>query len=384
MTKETKATPAEDKPLASRDRDPEAEGLEAVEAVVIDPPEPEERADIEDVIATQEDPRAEIYKRHTEKREQEIEGSEGGFGEDDFEIPTQDDENAQKAVESGESGDIIKSTPRQSDTPPDSDEMVTVKILGDFREVPKSKVDAQGGIENYQIRVAAQEQMERNAHERAALEARQAALDERERQIAARQAEIPAMDSQTGQQNPGRSTQLDGQTLEEQARRYQEAVYDDAAEAPSILAAMVTQAAQAGQQFDVNAFRQQVKEDVLAEQRQAKIVKASRALIDAHPELNQRDKSFDPRMFTAIDTETTIVEREHPEWEPEQVVQEAYDRIQKWKGVPKSETMSDKQAEKRAMTRPRVGTQRYTPPPPPPRQTNSDYVSQERKRRGLE
>jgi hypothetical protein len=89
-------------------------------------------------------------------------------------------------------------------------------------------------------------------------------------------------------------------------------------------------------------------------------------------------------MFTAIDTETTIVEREHPEWEPEQVVQEAYDRIQKWKGVPKSETMSDKQAEKRAMTRPRVGTQRYTPPPPPPRQTNSDYVSQERKRRGLE
>lgn len=191
------------------------------------------------------------------------------------------------------------------------------------------------------------------------------------------------MDPQQAQ-NPGDLPTSDGQTLEEQARRYQEAVYDDAAEAPSILANMVKQAAQTGQQFDEQAFRRQVKEDVLAEQRQAKIVKAGRALIEAHPELNERDTNYDPRMYQAIDIETTIVEREHPEWEPEQVVQEAYDRIQKWKGTPQSETMSKKQAEKRAMTRPRSGTQRYAPPPPPPRQTNADYVAAERRRRGLE
>jgi hypothetical protein len=89
-------------------------------------------------------------------------------------------------------------------------------------------------------------------------------------------------------------------------------------------------------------------------------------------------------MFEAIDSETVVVEREHQDWEPEQVVQEAYDRIRKWRGVPSTETMSEKQAQKRAMNRPKAANARYTPPPPPPRQTNSDYVQQERKRRGLE
>ena len=89
-------------------------------------------------------------------------------------------------------------------------------------------------------------------------------------------------------------------------------------------------------------------------------------------------------MFKAIDSETTVVMREHGDWEPEQVVQEAYTRIQKWKGPPQPETMSDKQAQKRAMSRPRVGSQRFQPPPPPPRQTDSDYVASLRKGRGQE
>lgn len=381
MTKETEVEAAPEPALVSSER---PEDTEIVETVEVEAPAPEERQDIEDVIATQEDPRAEIYKRQREKREQEIEEQTGGFGEEDPETAGFTDENEQVAVESDEPADIIEPSPPSDTLIKDSDEMVTVKILGDFRQVPKSKVEAQGGVENYQIRVAAQEQMERNAHERQALEARKAALDEQERRMAAQAPAIPATDSQSGQ-TPARSTRTDGQNLEAMARRYQEAVYDDADEAPSILADMIATAAQTGQTFDSDALRRQVKEDVLKEQRQAKIVKASHALIDTHPELNAKDPKFDPRTFQAIDNETLVVEREHPEWEPEEVVQEAFDRIQKWKGgAPKPETMSEKQAEKRAMTRPRVGTQRYTPPPPPPRQTNADYVAAERKRRGLE
>lgn len=376
MTKETEVEAAPAPAMASRDE-------EIVETVVVDPPAEEPRADIEEVIASQEDPRAEIYKRQKEKREAEIAEQSGGFGDSELENAELEDENTELAVESDESEAIIEPTPEPSDTPPDSVEMVTVKILGDFRHVPKSKVDAAGGIENYQIRIAAQEQMERNAHEARAIAERKASLDEQERRMNAAQAEIPAMDSRTGQ-TPDRSTQLDGQNLEEMARQYQEAVYDDAAEAPSILARMVSQAAQSGESFDKEAFRQQVRQDVLADQRQAKIVKAGRALIGAHPELQVKSPKFDRRMYDAIDGETVVVAREHADWEPEEVVQEAYNRISEWKGSPQPETMSDKQAQKRAMTRPRVGTQRYTPPPPPPRQTNSDYVAQERKRRGLE
>lgn len=375
MTKETEIEAVEPV-VASRDE-------EIVETVVVDPPEPEPRADIEDVIATQDDPRAEIYKRHTEKRETEIKESEGGFSDEPPEIEEEDEENEQIAVENDESTTIIKPTPSRSATPPDADETITVRVAGLDRQVSKKKVDSMGGAENYSIRIAAQEQMERNAHERAANEKRKAALDEQERRLAERQAAIPAMDSQQGQP-PGRSTQLDGQNLEEMARRYQEAVYDDAADAPSILAGMVSMAASTGSTFDKDEFRRQVKEEVLADQRQAKIVKASHALIDAHPELNSRDPQYDPRMFDAIDSETIVVEREYPGWEPEQVVQEAFTRIQKWKGIPQPQTMSDKQAQKKAMARPRVGTQRFQQPPPPPRPTNSDYVASERKRRGLD
>jgi hypothetical protein len=360
MSNETEVTAAPAPNLVSSER---PENTEVVEDVVLEQP------DIQDVIAGQEDPRAEIYKRHNQKRDAE---EKGLVATDTDEI---NDGNAQIGVESDKNTDIID---------PVQEELVDVKVMGDVRSVPKSKIDAAGGVENYQIRIAAQEQMERNAHERAANERRTAALDERERQQAVALAAIPNPDSQQAKANPDRSTPTDGQNLEEMARKYQEAVYDDAEDAPSILAAMVNQAANSGSKFDENAFRKQVKEDILSDQRQAKIVKASHTLISAHPELNERDPKFDPRMYNAIDTETIVVEREHADWEPEQVVQEAYNRIAKWKGNPQPETMSDKQAQKRAMNRPQVGSQRYKAPPPPPRQTSSDYVAQQRKARGLD
>ncbi len=370
MTTETETTITEPN-LASRDR----EETEIVETVELEAEPPAEMPDIEDVIATQDDPRSEIYSRFSKKRADEIDVQVT----EDSEIP----------VDQEVSGDIIESDDDQTVTPPDTEEMVEIKILGETRTVPKAKVDALGGVENYQIRVAAQEQMERNAHERRALDQREQALIAREQQVAEQEAKVPAMDPTDGHESPDDLPASDGQTLEEMARQYQEAVYDDKAEAPQLLAQIVQTAVRTGQQLpqqiDEDALREKVAEDILSQQRQAKVVKASQALIAAHPELNSRNPEFDMRMFTAIDYETTVVEREHPDWEPEEVVQEAYDRIQKWKGVPKQpETMSDKQAAKRAMTRPRTGTQRYQQPPPPPRKTNSDYVAEQRKARGLD
>ena len=371
MTKETEVTIPEQN-FVSRDR----EEVEIVETVEMEAESPETEKDIKDIIEEQDDPRGEIYARFSKKRDSEIDEQRG------------DDETP---VENEASGDIIESDEDQSATPPDADETVEVKILGDIRTVPKAKVDALGGVENYQIRIAAQEQMERNAHERRALEEREQALAAREQAIAKQEAGIPAMDSQPSQPAPSDLPASDGQTLEEMARQYQEAVYDDKEDAPQLLAAIVQKAAQTGQampeieKIDKKALREEVAQEVILQQRQAKIVKAGNALISAHPELNARNPEFDERMFNAIDNETAVVEREHPEWEPEEVVQEAYDRIQKWKGIPKQpETMSDKQAAKKAMTRPKAGNQRFQQPPPPPRKTNSDYVAEQRKARGLD
>jgi hypothetical protein len=371
MTKETEieATP----PVAQVSRDEET--TEIVETVELAPLEKTDARDYEDVLAEDEDPRGAIYARHNEKRDKELDGSEltdaakGYVEEDNPEIP----------VEKDTSPTIIED---QTDT-----EMVEVKVLGDLRNVPKSKIDAAGGVENYQIRLAAQEQMERNAHERAANEARQVAQDERERLWNEQQAAIPTQDSQEANPNPT-DLPTDDQNLDILAAQHQEAMFDGDENAPSILVkltkAAAAQAASQGQPFDQKAFAQQVKDELIEDQRKAKIVTAGHALIDLHPELNQRDTKFDPRLFTAVDDETEVVKRQHPEWEPEKIVQEAYDRVHKWKGAHKTETMDAKQEEKRAMSRPRSGTQRYTQPPPAPVPTRSDYVAKQRKLRGQE
>lgn len=369
MTKETEVTAAPEPVLASRDREDEsAEQVEIVEDVEIVEPEDEPIS-----AADSDDPRADIYKRHAKNREQEIAQQVGD-----------DEETSENALESGETTDIIdEGEPEQTDTREDSDDLVEANINGVKRMVSRKKVDDMGGIENYQIRIAAQEQMERNAHEARDIAERKAALDEQERRIAEKAAAIPAMDSQTGQTPDDLPS--DGQNLEELARQYQDAVYEGDDNAPQILTQAMKLAASTGQKFDPNELRQQVKEEVLADQRKSKVVKARQALFDKTPELDKRrpDK-FDHRLFQAVDDETDFVERQHPEWEPEDIISKAWENVNKWHGSHKTATMQDKQKDKQELNRPRSATGRQKPPPPPPRKTNSDYVKDQRIARGLD
>lgn len=352
---------------ASRDEEPEI-----VETAEIVEPETTETDETDDV-------RGDIYKRHSQKRDKEIEEDTALPGQD-TEIVV-DNDGARDIIDDEDGASPVSATPSDVDEP-----MVNVTVYGDVHRVPQSRIDKMPGNDNdtklqaYQKHLAVEKGLENNAHTARALEAREKAIAEREQRIKLEDAAVPAMDRQEG--TPDRSTPLDDQNLEEQARRYQEAVYDNDEDAPSILAGMVATAVNSGDKFDPDTFRRQVKDEMLQEQRQSKIVKATTALISSHPELNERDPRFDPRTFTAVDDETTVVERQHPEFEPDEVVEEAYSRVQKWKGGHQTETMTDKQKEKQQRSRPRVGSQRYTPPPPPKRQTNSDYVASLRVTRG--
>jgi len=366
MTKETEVEVAPAAAMVSRDRE-EGEVVELVETEA--PPE----KDYEDIVAESEDPRAHIYARHNEKREAELQEADESALANGY--------TGEESLENHEPKGTIEG--QSTDSAPHGEEMVEIKVYGDVRQVAKSKVDKAGGIAEYQKQVAVQEGMQRNADQANALRAKEEAIAAREAALAAKEAAIPTLDSQTGQPPPTDPPSGD-QNLEAMARQYQEAVYDGSDDAPSILASMVATAAGKGESFDKDAFRKQVKEEVFSDQRKSKIVAATHALIAEHPELNQRDEAFDPRTFTAVDDETSVVERQHPDWEPDMVVQEAFKRIQKWKGVSQTSTMQDKQAAKRAINRPRSGTQRYTTPPPAPAPTNSDYVRQQRIARGQE
>jgi len=383
MTKETEVIPAPTPAMASRDREedpPKVEAKPGVETEIteefeVDPLKKVEK-DYEDVLIDSEDPRAHIYKRHNEKRDQEL-ADQGEIDPENTEI---DDENTDLGVENNESGAIIDA---QDDNrrPAKGEEMVEVLVYGDMHRVPKSRVDKAGGLQAYQKHLAVEKGLEINAHREKSLDEREKDIDDRESRVSTKAA-VPAQDPHKA--NP---TDLpsDDQNLVEMARQYQEAVYDGGDSAPSILAGMVAHASQSGEKFDKDAFRVQVKDEVLADQRYSKIVKARTKLFADTPELNKKDVKFDPRLFTAIDDETPKVERDHPELEPEQVIQEAYSRISKWKGGQKPiETMKDKHDAKREMNRPKASNQRFKPSPPAPRPTNSDYVAEQRRLRGQE
>lgn len=375
MTKETDVTPAEQPALASRDRDPDdkeiVEIVEDVEIVETDD-EPISGAD-------HDDPRSAIYARHGKNREKQIreQNDESGEENDDAGVETDD-----PGLEKPEATAIIDGDDKATSTPPDEDPLVEVVIFEQVRQVPQSKIDKAGGIQMYQMREAAQEQMRRNAARAKELDDRENALNERGHS-AAQPPAVPAMDQQSGQSPDDLPS--DDQSLEDMAKAYQDAMYDGDDNAPSILASMVKKAASTGETFDKDEFRHQVKEEVLADQRRVKVVKARQALFDTAPELDKRrpDK-FDHRLFQAVDDETDIVERQHPEWEPEQIIKQAWENVQKWRGSKPTETMVDRNKDKQELNRPGSATGRHRPPPPPPRKTNSDYVHQQRVQRGLE
>ena len=374
MSKETDESRTSAEPVvavhASRDNPVESDvviepvAVEIVEDIKI-APEPDIHED---------DIRGQIYKSHSEKRDQE---SDDALDDDD-----------DLTLDSSESKDIIK-TSKSDSTPLDDSDFVDINVFGKVKQVLKTKVEEAGGVQVYQLREAAYEQMRINKQANDDITSRQKALDERERQLSSNKPPVPSPDQKKeAKTTPDGSTPTDDQTLEAMAQKYQDAVLDDEDNAPSILADMVRLSAKTKEPteepFDKVAFAQSVKDEIALDQRQSKVLKASNALIRNNPELNNKDDRFDPRLFAAIDDETTVVERQNPSWDPADVMDEALKRVKAWKGVKPVKTMTEKQELKRNKQVPKQGNQRFTAPPPATRATNSDYVAQMRRNRGQE
>jgi len=107
------------------------------------------------------------------------------------------------------------------------------------------------------------------------------------------------------------------------------------------------------------------------------VLDARSGLYKAHPELKN-----DARLFQAVDDETDRVEKEFPAYSPSEVMEESFKRVQEWRGIKRTDTMSTKQNEKRSMNRPTASTGRAQAPPTPERKTNSSYVQKIREARG--
>lgn len=331
--------------------------IELDETVVLEDPTPKaEPMDFEDM----DDPRLKIAAKHDENHR-------------NF------DENNESDLETDDSTDII------NDNDP---EMVEVKVFKKTKLVEAERIDKMPGkdrderIQAYQKQQAVDTGMQENAKQRKTLDSRAEALDERERRIASYEASLPTLDA--NQATPPEDPPPQGdQTIDELARTTLEALYDGEDNAHELLAQLVKQSKDQGNPIDENVIIARAADELERRTRRKKVTAATTVLIDTHPELDKDSDKFDSRLWTAIDDETSVVERQHSDWEPQAVLDEAYKRVSKWKGdTHKTETMTDKAADKRNMNRPRANSGRFTKPPPPPARTGSDYVADLRKNRG--
>jgi len=86
-----------------------------------------------------------------------------------------------------------------------------------------------------------------------------------------------------------------------------------------------------------------------------------------------------------VDHETDRVVEDFPDYDPAQVLEEAFNRVMEWRGGERPQASLDtKLNEKRTIRQPRGSSLRSQPAPAKKRETRSEYVQKQRKMRGLE
>lgn len=275
----------------------------------------------------------------------------------------------------------------QAETP---DDEITVKVNGKERKVSRDKIDAAGGVEAYQKNAAASEILNqataqaRQVKEAAEqLERRRQELDEREKRITQAPPDeiLPAALTTRLPAEPG--------ALKALARQYHDAMLDgDIDKADELLLqinAAQTATAVNPEEIATRAV-QRAREELTAEDRAKRVKKFEADRLAAVDEFqkNHKDLASNPDAHNMVDAKTLEVYREHPDWAPKAIIDEAANRVRTMiQSVATPTTTTSKLDAKRNSTQIRAGSARSANRPAPKPQTNSEYVANIRAARGL-
>lgn len=335
--------------VAQENETPSVEMLDKDHGLIeIDSPDDAENAPV-DI----DDARANIYAKHAEKRKEEL-----------------------RIVD--------EPAPDAAKPEPVTDEEITVKVNGREKQVPKSKVDAAGGVEAYQKNAAASEMLNQASAKHKELQQIEARLAEKARQIEEKERLLHATTQQSAH-----AGLPDAGALKAMARQYHEAMLDGNLDiADDLLLKMnAAQTATAINPEDIATRAvQRARAELTAEQRQQQAARFEADRQEAVAEFQEKykDLAVNPDAHSLVDAKTIEVHREHPDWGPKAIIHEAANRvksmIQNVSGIGRP---SDKLEAKRQMTQIRSGSARTAPKPAPRPQTNSEYVASLRQQRGL-
>lgn len=324
-----------------------------------------EPVEVEEVAVTttdEDDPRAAIYAKVKERRSQEKEGTPVGVDPADRQDPE---------------------PPAPS---PEPDEMVTVKINGKEKQVSRAKVEEAGGLDIYQKRHAAEENMRHAADERRRVQEFEQQLVVKAEQLQRYENEI----KQRATQQPASSPPPNQDEVKHMARQYHEAILNgDMDQADDLLIKL--QGAQKTATPDVDAIARRAAAEARAaldqERQQEAKARFEEERIEAVQKFEEEfaDIADDPELRDWADTKTLKIARENPKWSPAKIIEEAARQVREaiGKTVTKAEPSSKLEA-KRSMTNVKGGSARAMPKAAPKPPTNSQYVENLRKQRGLE
>jgi hypothetical protein len=122
------------------------------------------------------------------------------------------------------------------------------------------------------------------------------------------------------------------------------------------------------------------QEEVLRSSFEKERIEASNSFPDDYPDIVE-----DPQLFKMANAKTLEIYQDHPDWRPKAIFDEAVRSVRTWiAGRSVQMPASDKLDAKRSQTTIRSGTAKAAARPAPKPMTNSQYVENLRRSRGLD
>lgn len=322
---------------------------EKQEPIDLDAGKPEPEAD-------ESDPRTAIYKKHAEKRKADGEGTIIGTEQK----PAED----KAAEEKPEAHEKV------------AEEEILVKVNGKEKMVPKSKIEAAGGIEAYRKNAAASELLNQAAAERREVDAERIKIAEQAREIQ-RERELLQLE---------RQKPVASEDVKALAHKYHEAIMDGEIDQASDLLIQMQALRGDGEEIAKRAAaeaRAAINQERVAEKQRAFEVERREAVEWFESEFP--DISEDQELRSIADRKTIELQQANPNWGPRKIVEESARIVRDWmgnKGIGK--LPSDKLEAKRTLSVVKGGSARAVPRQASKLPTNSQYIESLRKARGLD
>jgi len=262
--------------------------------------------------------------------------------------------------------------PEQEQEPAAEDDLVTIVVDGEERQVPKSKIYEQG-VRTLQKESAADKRLAEAADRvRQADEYAAKTLSQIEARLRA---------AEQNQNNGVPLSKEQDVDVKTRARKIIASILDGTEEeAADALAEAIQGRSDPTPQFDAGQLVEQTTVNVERRINHANALREFRR--------NYSDIVEDPQLFNMADRETLKVHQEHPEWEVSDILTEAGTRVRNWVAskvpqvAPSDIERADKLARKSVIDNPKAASARAPQPVEEKPPSRSDVVASMRKARG--